>query len=450
MPIVSQDSPQSWDSQQSPSQFDPSEFSTLVLRPVPSNDLTHKAPLAPKQGPAGPLANSGPQNHSPISGTYALRTPRGKITSIACESCRKRKSKCDGVRPRCNTCQSKNVSCVYDVAEDGKTTTQLRTHVKRLERELEDVKSILPLLIMTPNQTAALEWASEIEKHGFSHHSVDEIRKTLQEAPQQQGDIMETSRPEVFPHLSQALTASSYDESSQDNSREQSQPALTCQTQNPIQPALSFTYLEPSDANKFSFDCSVYRRTKQEMLADGWDEGQVFGRNEVDVDSILLGFTDAQEEQSVPTWAARMVCKTLVNEPLPVRLASAYLLTKMMRWLIWPSIENMKGMPEWLVPLAQHDSVQYDILVDLLPWPELRQYLYQHPGEFVVGAFVGFVSLNWPYADESCHYWDMHVGYTRLTPLFETHINDLRSWTMEHKALEVMPALEGMVPVKAS
>ena len=67
------------------------------------------------------------------------------------------------------------------------------------------------------------------------------------------------------------------------------------------------------------------------MLASGWNEVQIFGRGEVDVDSILLGFTDTQEGQPVPTWAARMVGKTLVNEPLPVRLASAYLLTKMMR-----------------------------------------------------------------------------------------------------------------------
>ena len=67
------------------------------------------------------------------------------------------------------------------------------------------------------------------------------------------------------------------------------------------------------------------------MLANGWNGVQIFGRGEVDVDSILLGFTDTQEGQSVPAWAARMVSKTLVNEPLPVRLASAYLLTKMMR-----------------------------------------------------------------------------------------------------------------------
>ena len=67
------------------------------------------------------------------------------------------------------------------------------------------------------------------------------------------------------------------------------------------------------------------------MLASGWNEVQIFGRGEVDVDSILLGFTDTQEGQPVPTWAARMVGKMLVDEPLPVRLASAYLLTKMMR-----------------------------------------------------------------------------------------------------------------------
>ena len=64
------------------------------LRSQPSSaNAGHKAPLAPKQGLGGTLASQRAQHQSPISGTYALRTPRGKITSIACESCRKRKSK---------------------------------------------------------------------------------------------------------------------------------------------------------------------------------------------------------------------------------------------------------------------------------------------------------------------------------------------------------------------
>jgi hypothetical protein len=65
----------------------------------------------------------------------------------------------------------------------------------------------------------------------------------------------------------------------------------------------------------------------------------------------------------------------------------------------------------------------------------------------VVGAFVGFVNLSWPYADDACHYWDIEAGCTRLTPLFENHVADLLSWTMDAKALELMPQLESMVPV---
>ena len=68
--------------------------STLVIRPQTAGaSAGQQAPLAPKQGLGGSLANARGQHSSPISGTYALRTPRGKITSIACESCRKRKSK---------------------------------------------------------------------------------------------------------------------------------------------------------------------------------------------------------------------------------------------------------------------------------------------------------------------------------------------------------------------
>jgi hypothetical protein len=70
------------------------------------------------------------------------------------------------------------------------------------------------------------------------------------------------------------------------------------------------------------------------MLANGWDEAQIFGRNEIDVDTILLGFIDPQDGQPVPTWSSRICNKLLPAASLPVRLASTFLLTKMMR--VWP------------------------------------------------------------------------------------------------------------------
>ncbi|KAF2687415.1 hypothetical protein K458DRAFT_296241 [Lentithecium fluviatile CBS 122367] len=434
------------------------ETSPPALRAQSLNPAAnHKAPLAPKQGLGDALANSRSQHQSPISGTYALRTPRGKITSIACESCRKRKSKCDGVRPKCNTCQTKNLSCVYDVAEDGKTTTQLRAHVRRLAKELDDMKSIVSLLAMSPDRSTAANWATELEKNGFAHHTAEEIKKALQvrlcPSQLQHEDSLGTPGSERFQRPSQSLAASSYDGSSRDESREPSQPALAFHLpESALDSTQSFAVDPANEYSKFSFDCAFYRRTKREMLASGWDEAQIFGRNEVDVDTLILGWVDPQDGQPVPTWAARMSNKILSGLPMPVRLASAFLLTKMMRaspskWLIWPSVENMNAMPDWLMPLAKQDCSATDLLVDLIPWPQLRQYLYQHPREFIVSAFLGRININWPYADEACHYWDVEMGCTRLTPLFENHCADLNSWTLDAKALEAMPQIEGLVPI---
>jgi len=93
----------------------------------------------------------------------------------------------------------------------------------------------------------------------------------------------------------------------------------------------SFPQPGGNEISKFGYDCAVYRRTKREMLANGWDEAQIFGRNEVDVDTLILGFVDPAESQPVPTWAAKTVNKMLPTAAIPIRLASAFLLTKMMR-----------------------------------------------------------------------------------------------------------------------
>lgn len=95
--------------------------------------------------------------------------------------------------------------------------------------------------------------------------------------------------------------------------------------------------------SKFGYDCTYYRRTKRDLLNNGWNEAQIFGRAEMDVDTILLGFADPQDDQIVPTWCSRIVNKILPASPLPVRLASAWVLTKMMRVSV-----NPKAISQWL------------------------------------------------------------------------------------------------------
>jgi hypothetical protein len=115
-------------------------------------------------------------------------------------------------------------------------------------------------------------------------------------------------------------------------SREHSQPALAFHLpESALEQAPQFSLDPTNEYAKFSLDCAIYRRTKREMLASGWDEVQIFGRSEIDVDTAILGWVDPQDGQPVPTWASRMANKMLNGSPMPLRLASTFLLTKMMR-----------------------------------------------------------------------------------------------------------------------
>jgi hypothetical protein len=79
----------------------------------------------------------------------------------------------------------------------------------------------------------------------------------------------------------------------------------------------------------------------------------------------------------------------------------------------------------------------------------VRQLLYQHPHEYPVEQLVGLIGIAWPYADDACHYWDIEAECTMITPLLLSTIADLNNWTIDPKILEVMPQLEGHIPVRS-
>ena len=41
------------------------------------------------------------------------------------------------------------------------------------------MKSIVSLLAMAPDRVSAANWASELERNGFAHHSAEDIKKAL-------------------------------------------------------------------------------------------------------------------------------------------------------------------------------------------------------------------------------------------------------------------------------
>ncbi|KAI0508508.1 fungal-specific transcription factor domain-containing protein [Xylaria bambusicola] len=103
---------------------------------------------------------------SPPADTTAQTAPRSnndvpKPKRLACMICRKRKLRCDGIKPSCSTCTRLGHSCAYD--EVRKKSGPKRGYVKALEERLKQVEELLktqepsssasPETTKTPNVT---------------------------------------------------------------------------------------------------------------------------------------------------------------------------------------------------------------------------------------------------------------------------------------------------------
>jgi transcription factor-like protein/Zn(2)-Cys(6) binuclear cluster domain-containing protein len=82
----------------------------------------------------------GSQNPGSSKPTYSKR---GKITIVACVPCRRRKTKCDGRRPSCSQCQTRDSPCQYDMNEEQRRLTFLRENVESLAEEKNTLEAFL-------------------------------------------------------------------------------------------------------------------------------------------------------------------------------------------------------------------------------------------------------------------------------------------------------------------
>ncbi|KAH8731089.1 hypothetical protein GQ44DRAFT_699339 [Phaeosphaeriaceae sp. PMI808] len=72
-----------------------------------------------------------------------LSTPKRHRISRACAACRSRRTKCDGLRPKCNECKSRNRTCEYTNTGNG-----------MLKRRHEDLEALWHMLRSFPLREA--------------------------------------------------------------------------------------------------------------------------------------------------------------------------------------------------------------------------------------------------------------------------------------------------------
>ncbi|KAK7547897.1 hypothetical protein IWX91DRAFT_406975 [Phyllosticta citricarpa] len=112
----------------------------------------HYRPLLPNQD--GP--SKGPDGGNLGRGFYPRprKSRQGTLVVAACGACRHRKSKCDGGRPQCQQCKSKDTECIYDTPPNETRTGALKARNEELQQEVASMKKVLDMLRSRPTMEA--------------------------------------------------------------------------------------------------------------------------------------------------------------------------------------------------------------------------------------------------------------------------------------------------------
>ncbi|EPS29459.1 hypothetical protein PDE_04408 [Penicillium oxalicum 114-2] len=83
-------------------------------------------------------------DHDPTPPAGQTKKPRNFIATVACETCRLKKTRCDESRPKCGLCKTLGLDCVYNERKSSKrdqSLTMIMSTLHRLETKLENIPS---------------------------------------------------------------------------------------------------------------------------------------------------------------------------------------------------------------------------------------------------------------------------------------------------------------------
>ncbi|KAF4901009.1 Nitrogen assimilation transcription factor nirA, partial [Colletotrichum viniferum] len=120
--------------------------SPLRLRPL--------LPLAP---------GNNPRLQPQPSPTRGQKRKRSQV-SAACNGCRKKKVKCDGIRPSCYTCSATKTQCVYPVPEGLSVREAQRQEFTTMSRAHESSRKVLEML--------------SVSQDGASHEILQQLKQS--------------------------------------------------------------------------------------------------------------------------------------------------------------------------------------------------------------------------------------------------------------------------------
>ena len=109
---------------------------------------------------------------------------------------------------------------------------------------------------------------------------------------------------------------------------------------------------------------------------------------------------------------------------------------------MYPDARSMDDVAPWFLPSEVQKSVPHPVVIDLLPWPQLRNYLCLNQNRdqrHSVLIYFSSVRLAWP-PDQSIIIPSRDGQFT-FNPELETIAGNLESWYMTGPWLQAFPHL---------
>ncbi|KAK2764399.1 hypothetical protein FQN54_009093 [Arachnomyces sp. PD_36] len=137
---------------------------------------------------------------------------------------------------------------------------------------------------------------------------------------------------------------------------------------------------------------------------------------------------------------------------LPEQVAVLYVMFLMMRWQIYPTLENYERLPEWLCPRASQLITPHPAWMDYLVFPRMRDRVIanypDYPFENWFIPWTRTLCVNWPYEPTDALLESADSDEVTINPVFERHIRNINNWSVGPAFAEAFPSLVGSMRVK--
>lgn len=361
----------------------------------------------------------------------AKKSHRRTRISSACLECKKRRRKCTGELP-CQTCTTFQAECVYDRNMDRRSkayfTKQLNDGVREA-MEADNMEGVLSMLhqnnhydsVSSELQTALTENAA------VSTYSVQGTPPT----PEQSEKFRVCS---AYCGLGTAVPTKSPWWSR--DARERQEALLN----GPRHKMLPYAI---EDDSPLSLTFSNFKDAVQHMLAQGAQFDDVLGPIEPEVD-LLFRNRSLNDPFTAGTWACE-VARIYACIDVYTQLANVFLLSRFMRWIISPTVENWIMLPDIMKPTTAQCRIPHYASADLYSLPVIRDSLIRGEttlrGDFGRPAANG-VRMHWPFGLEQAVDKCPNTGATKISRLFAECASDTKYWSCSQDYLEHFPEVK--------